>query len=190
MLKHGGPAGDDGSTDPLRPGWGGGLRPIPTGRTGRTGVLSSTSKPAHGTCCPRRGAMPRLSPPQLGSHPCTRAHVPRGCVPAAALASGRRAHSQGRKAGSAPSPSKSNFTAACFLLLPRRLRKSFCLRCSSTSAVRTGKIPPCSQEHHWQVSQFFPASAEKKKKQKTSSRAQGGTQDEKRDAWPRAHRCL
>lgn len=68
------------------------------------------------------------------------------------------------KRGQLPDPQKNGFAAACFLLLPRRLRKSFCLRCSSTSAVRTGKIPPCSQEHHRQMSQFFLLWQEKKKK--------------------------
>lgn len=37
---------------------------------------------------------------------------------------------------------------------------------------------------------IFPASAGKKKKIGISSRAWGSMQGEKRDAWPRAHRCL
>lgn len=46
----------------------------------------------------------------------------------------------------------------------------------STSAVRTGKIPPCSQEHHQQVSQSFLLRQEIKQSMKVSSSAGGGTQ--------------
>lgn len=137
----------------------------PSPRAAQAGQESSPAHPnwhmAHGS---NDLPVPTLG---LAAPPHARGHVPRGCIPVAALASGQHAHSRGRKVGSAPRPSKRGLAAACFLLLPRRLRKSFCLWCSSTSAVRTGKIPPCSQEHHRQVSQFFLLRQGKKKKKKT-----------------------
>lgn len=138
-----GSQGDDGSMDTPHPGWGRDLCPVPVGRTG---VGSGTSCLWHGTTI-------RLSP-SVGSCP-MRGAVSPGCVPP--CGSGQRpvCPQPGQESGvSFQTLKKCVFAAAGFLLLPRRLRKSFCLQCSSTSAVRTGKIPLCSQEHHRQVSQL------------------------------------
>lgn len=138
-----GSQGDDGSMDPPTLGGEGTCAPSPW-----AGQESAQAHDAYGM------GQRFVCPPRLGSCP-MRGAVSPGCVPP--CGSGQRpvCPQPGQESGvSFQTLKKCVFAAAGFLLLPRRLRKSFCLQCSSTSAVRTGKIPLCSQEHHRQVSQL------------------------------------
>lgn len=106
----------------------------------------------HIPASPRHGAMPRLSPWMAASP--VRGAAPRGAA-SRSIPRDRHGQGQGRKAGSATSPSESGFAAACFLLLPRRLRKSFCLHLSCKNrknpTVLAGTSPASES--------IFPASA-------------------------------
>lgn len=160
-------------------GWGEPLKPsLRAGQGSSPAHPSQGARPSHGAhgmgqclSCPLGCPLGLAASPGRGA-------APRGAA-SRSIPRDQCGHSPGRKAGSATGPSESSSAAACFLLLPRRLRKSFCLHLSCKNRKNPtvlGGTSPASES-------IFPASAGNKTINESLQQRRG------RHAGPRAHRC-
>lgn len=118
----------------------------------------------------------QLSPPRSAATKCQGPH-PEGLQPLTGSHQDLVYPQPGQESGVSSQTHRKRFCRSLLPSPPKEAAEILLSLVLPTSAVRTGRIPPRSQEHHWQVSEsILPASAGKIHKHiKIRSRAWGST---------------